>query len=67
MAMAPYHIQPHEAPPLLKPVVAQLAEIEARLTNYADRVKMTDQTRATVQKARDAVARARQEVAGYAE
>lgn len=67
MAMAPYHIQPHEAPPLLKPVAAQLAELEARLTVYADRVKMSDETRATVQKARDAVARAAKEVASYAE
>ena len=67
MAMAPYHIQPHEAAPLLKPVAAQLAELEARLSVYADRVKMTEEARATIRKAREAVARAATEVASYAE
>lgn len=65
-AMAPYHLAQHEAAPLLKPVVAQLADLETRLTHYADRVPMTDETRAAIQAARDAVARARAEVADRA-
>ena len=65
-ATAPYHIQPHEAAPLLKPVVAQLAELEARLGHYADRVRMSDETRATLRRAQSAVARARAEVASDA-
>lgn len=62
-ANAPYHIQPHEAVALLRPAIAQLAEIEMRLSHYAHRVRMTDETRAAVERARDAVARARAEVA----
>jgi hypothetical protein len=65
-AMAPYHIQPHEAAPLLKPVAAQLVELETRLGHYADRLRMTDETRATIRRAQEAVARARAEVAGHA-
>jgi hypothetical protein len=66
-ALAPYHLAQHEAAPLLKPVAAQLAEIETRLGHYADRVRMSDQTRSAIQRARDAVARARAEVSADAE
>jgi hypothetical protein len=61
-AMAPYHLQEHGAYALLRPVQSTLGEIELRLGQYVDRVKMTDETRATVRKASAAIAAAKAEL-----
>ncbi len=58
-AKAPYHISPHQAEVLLGPVDATLAEIEARLAHYAERVPMTDVDRAYIRRAHEIITRAR--------
>ena len=52
----PYHIGPQSAPALLGPVVLGLAELEARLGHYHERLHMPDQDRATIGRARDLLA-----------
>jgi hypothetical protein len=52
----PYHIGPQSAMALLGPVVLGLAELEARLGRYHERLHMPDQDRATIGQARDLLA-----------
>lgn len=59
----PYHLSPHTAPVLLGPVGANLAELEARLVRYVERVHMSDADRAVVAEALGIVADARERVA----
>ena len=54
----PYHIGPQSAAALLGPVVLSVAELEARLAHYHDRLHMPDADRATIGRARDALAAA---------
>ena len=62
----PYHLSPHTAPVLLGPVGANLAELEARLVRYAERVHMSDADRAVVTEALGVVADARERLARLA-
>lgn len=57
-----YHIGDQEVSALLPPIVAALGEIEARLSQYADRLHMSDADRSRVAAARDAVGDARTRV-----
>ena len=52
----PYHIGPQSAAALLGPVTQSLAELEARLAHYPDRLHMPDADRATIGRARDVLA-----------
>ena len=53
--LPPYHIREHEAAVLLRPVVQDLAVLEARLTHYAERILMSDTDRSTIVEARNAI------------
>jgi hypothetical protein len=52
----PYHIGPQSAAALLGPIVLGVAELEARLGQYHERLHMPDQDRATIGQARDVLA-----------
>lgn len=54
----PYHIGPQSAAALLGPIRQSLAELEARLAHYTERLHMPDADRATVQRARAILGRA---------
>ncbi len=59
---SPYHLSPQSAPVLLAPIGGTLGELEARLTQYVERVPMPDVDRETVARALDAVAQARAKI-----
>ncbi len=61
-ALAFYHVREQEPLALLAPVEAELATLETRLHHYAERLRMTDETRTAIQRAREAVGHARREV-----
>ena len=54
----PYHIGPQSAAALLGPVAQSVAELEARVAHYHDRLHMPDADRATIARARDVLAAA---------
>jgi len=54
----PYHIGPQSAGALLGPIVQSVAELEARVAHYHDRLHMPDADRAALGRARDILARA---------
>ncbi len=55
----PYHIGEQNAVALLGPIDVALAELHARLTHYANRIRLSDEDRATILQAEKAVAIAR--------
>lgn len=60
---SPYHLSPHSAPVLLTPIGGALGDLEARLTQYVDRVPMPDPDRETVSQALTIIAQARLKIA----
>jgi hypothetical protein len=62
----PYHIGPQSAPVLLGPVILGLAELEARLDQYHERLHMPDRDRALIGRARDVLTGALAELRGMA-
>lgn len=56
---SPYHLSPQSAPVLLAPIGGTLGDLEARLTQYAERVPMPDADRETVSRAIEIVSQAR--------
>jgi hypothetical protein len=58
----PYHIREQQADALLAPVAATLDDLDARLTQYVERLRMPEADRAAVAKARDVVRKARAEL-----
>jgi hypothetical protein len=59
LPVTPYHIGPQSAAALLGPIVRDVAELEARLAHYHDRLHMPEADRAAIARARDALAAAR--------
>ncbi|MGH2459945.1 MAG: hypothetical protein ACRDIY_13895 [Chloroflexota bacterium] len=59
---SPYHLSPHSAPVLLTPIGGALGELEARLTQYVDRIPMPDADRETVSQALSIVSQARRRI-----
>ncbi len=57
-----YHLSEHRADALLQPLDLQLAVLEARTKHYLDRLHMTDEDRAAVEAAYNAVQAAHAEV-----
>jgi hypothetical protein len=57
--LPPYHIGDQQADALLPPVGEALAELEERLTQYVDRLRMSDDDRERTRAARAIVAEAR--------
>jgi hypothetical protein len=60
---SPYHLAPQSAVALLGPIEASLAELEARLTQFIERIPMSDADRETVARARGIVAEDRAKIA----
>ncbi len=60
--LPPYHLGQQYASALLRPVAASLADLEARLTQYVERMPMSDDDRAAMFAAQSAVAQAKAEV-----
>ena len=58
----PYHIGEQSAAALLPPIVATLGELDARLTQYVERLHLSDHDRARLAEAEQVVARARASV-----
>ena len=56
LPLTPSHIGPQSAAALLRPIVSSVAELEARLAHYHDRLHMPDADRAAIARARDALA-----------
>jgi hypothetical protein len=52
----PYHIGPQSAAALLGPIALSVAELETRLAHYHDRLHMPEADRATIGRAREALA-----------
>lgn len=63
---SPYHLSPQSAPVLLGPIEATLAELEARLRQYVDRLPMSDSDRETVAQAHEVMAQNRAKIAALA-
>ncbi len=60
---SPYHLSSQSAVALLRPVEATLAELEARLNQYVERIPMSDSDREKVATARKIVAEDRARIA----
>lgn len=60
---SPYHLADQHAAALLGPVTASLAELEARLAQYAERLHMSEADRLSVAEAYSIVAQAHEKVA----
>ena len=59
----PYHLGPQSAFALLPPVTTSLGELEARLTQYVERIPMPDADREALERALGIVAECRRRVA----
>ena len=57
-----YHLSPHSAPVLLRPIAATLTELEQRATHYATRLSLEPGDDATLTRAAQAIAQARAEI-----
>lgn len=61
-ASSPFHLGPQTAKSLLGPVEARLLELEARLTQYVERIPMSDADREVISRARQSVAQDRSRI-----
>ena len=57
-----YHLGPHSAPVLLRPITAGLAELEQRATHYASRLQLDPGADTALTEAAAAIAKARAEI-----
>lgn len=64
---SPYHLSPQSAAALLRPIEASLAELEARLIQYVERIPMPYADREKVAVARKIVAEDRARIAEVVE
>jgi hypothetical protein len=60
--LPPYHIGDQHAVALLPPIGDSLGELEERLTQYADRLRLSDADRKRVRVALEIVAEARRQL-----
>ncbi len=58
-AASPYHLGEQHASALLRPIEAALAELEARLVQYVERIPMSDDDREAVRAGQNVVNQAR--------
>jgi hypothetical protein len=61
-ALPPYHLGEQYADALLRPVADTLAELEARLQQHADRLRLAEADRQRIERARGVVADAREQL-----
>jgi uncharacterized coiled-coil protein SlyX len=64
--LSPYHIGEQRGIALLGPVEATLAELEARLAHFVDRINLSDADRSAVAEARSVVGQAHARLAALA-
>jgi hypothetical protein len=60
--LPPYHIGEQYADALLRPISDTLAELDARLSQYVDRLRLSESERERIERARTILADAREQL-----